>query len=1178
MKKLMKKFDDTKLLITVFIAVLITAFCVNVFFFSINHSVALEQNARCNIPEHIHVDSCYDEDVIVCDQLAHTHDGNCYLVLLKDNNINSVLTLIGNEDERSLEEVIDSTVETALNYNENINSVEGIMKTELDEQTVSRMNTTISSSESLPDLVLNENLNTLSAAVDNIPGLDEKEKAEVMSAASDIEVASVGDEPSTSEKKANFYIRIDDAWTCIGSLDFTTSKNNGQGGGPGGHGGGQGGGSTYNSTVSTQKLVELINEALGTDYSYGDIGIYVSTSLNGTYSNSNMSVGSWNTTIGYKNSESNAKDTRYVRIVGENETQGSNTFKFYTVTMKYPNGTTETRYVRYGETIGLNDLYEWQYQNGNTITDNTIKITTTTTLIATAMKEIEYININYDVNFPTVSGVTVPTKPTIAGLTTTTVRDEYTSGSNAVVRNVSNQSVKGSVNGNSTGLSRVVQFKGWKVGDTDIIIQPNTTLVWDELLQYATGHNLELTGIWEYEAVQTASFFIRFDSVAVDTEGNITGQDSNKYTKELFATYVGGADPDLGYNTLNSRYNIADTTSDNSFGADQEIRALYGEKTDGVWLYSFPHDDDIFAQLVEYADTGYLSVEGEPVKAEDLNEREYAIRWYVFKCQSDAWHIDGKLVKKEGLIHIYKTFAGNKALIAEAKEDFYIDAHNKDDDVHVKLTLDDYKSCDSDTNTYMWEITEVDYGEEWQVTEVPHQFDEATDTTVDFSVYSSYTVVDAHGDQSTTNEGTSLSVEGMTYALDEGVDEVLRAEFTNIYNRSNSIVIKKQDSKTGNAISGAEFQLKQNDEVMAFSYDSEEEIYEYDPEGTIKTLTGSANGYYEISIENFSYDLGAITVCETKAPEGYSAIGDIKIGYNDNQVIEILSGGSDQIKYIDGVLIIGNSTDICSVTAKKEWDCPETEWQPVKLQLLANGKLVSTLISGVTPDVVLNSDNDWKYTWDNLPVYVNGSKIEWTIKEVRIGTEDCKADGTFVNWLASYDLPVHSTDSNGNENTLLTITNTTKRVMLRLTKTDTYRTTQLSGAGFTLEAVDADGNVLASEVVKSASTGSEGTLIFDNLKSGIRYRITETTAPEGYYPLSDPIYITINEDGSVDVESHYYTSAGSTAYNIVVANSKYVTLPDSGGNGNRMFYAAGLLLMAAGIYITLRKRRWQYRA
>ena len=282
------------------------------------------------------------------------------------------------------------------------------------------------------------------------------------------------------------------------------------------------------------------------------------------------------------------------------------------------------------------------------------------------------------------------------------------------------------------------------------------------------------------------------------------------------------------------------------------------------------------------------------------------------------------------------------------------------------------------------------------------------------------------------------------------------------------------------------------------------------------------------------------------------------------------------IKYVNGILIVGNSTDVMSVTAKKTWDCPENEWQPVTVQLLANGKLVTTVIAGVEPQVILSAENKWQHTWSNLPVYVNGNKIQWSIKETAIGSEAAKTDGSFVNWLASYGIPIQSTGDDGNPHITLTVTNTTKRVMLRLTKTDLSMSVQLKGATFLLEAVDSDGNVILTEIAKTATTGDAGTLIFDNLKCSVRYRLTEQISPDGYLPINEYVYFLINEDGSVSVEESYYAQSGGMAYNIIVRNAEAIPLPESGSIGTNMFYALGLMLIAfaTSIYIYhLLKRR-----
>ena len=548
---------------------------------TITPSVALEQEIRCGIEAHIHEDSCYDGDFLVCEKKAHSHEGNCYIVLLDENDINGVLSLLDAENEYSLEYVIDEVVDSALLFNGNINaegqtSLADAEHIVFSQNIISELNDTITNKEDLPDIILNENIfnvgnvNIVTAENGKQEEVPDVNNGIVVGSGNDrVAAAAVGDQASTANNKANFYVYLDGKWQCIGTLNYTRTKN---------------GNRYYDYTIPTEDVLKLVNDSLGTDYVYNSFDISVATS-NGTYSKSNIGIGQTTTTIAYRQRSSSEQSVRNVRLIPEGGSATSAAFAFYTVKFEYPDGNVSTRYVRSGTSITMpQGEYAWSSGNNTYAAGESVTISKATTFTGTLLGPVTYININYDVAFPAVSGVTVPTKPTLAGLSTTTVTDGFTEGASAQIRNVSQQSVDGNVNGNNTGLSRVVQFKGWKVGNSDIILQPNTTLVWEELLQYATGSTLNLTAQWDYSPLQTASFFIRFDSVAVDTDGNVTGQDTNKYTNELFSAYVGGVDTSLGTSTLQDRYGIADVTPDNSFTADSEIRALYGEKDDGVWL------------------------------------------------------------------------------------------------------------------------------------------------------------------------------------------------------------------------------------------------------------------------------------------------------------------------------------------------------------------------------------------------------------------------------------------------------------------------------------------------------------------------------------------------------------------------------------------------------------------
>ncbi len=1154
-------------MLSVFLSV---AMGIGIFFAGIRPAVALEQELRCGIEEHIHTNACYQGDFLTCTKPAHSHNENCYIVLLEDNNIDRVLELV--DGETSLEQVISSTVSTALVFNDELNQEESTQQG-MEKQTVAALNQTIAEEESLPDLMLNEQINNL-AALEPQQSTQPQTDPEIQYGQMELEqeapllgagssTYAVGSEPDTTNNKANFYVYIDGSWKCIGTLPFTTQNSTSN--------------NRYDGYVQTKDLLELVNQSLGTSYTAGSFGIVSSTSQNNNYSGNSLNIGTTTSRIFYSARSNALNNARYVRLVPSGYTNSTTSFGFYSVTLEYPEGYIDTHYVRTNSTFTFPaGNYEWENQAG-TQTYNAgdrVTIRSKTTYKGIKLGPITEINLHYNVNYSEVTDATTNPYPTLAGLTVTSATDTVHEGIAATLRNVSQPTVAAKVKNNNTGLTRIARFKGWQIEGTDVILAPNSALVWEELLYYQNRGEISLEGVWESGAKVTASFFIRFDSVAVDTGGNITGQDSNKYTNEIFSTYVGGLDTSKSVSELHNLHYISDDTPDNSYTADKEIRTLYGGTgRNGAWLERFPADQFVFEELVQYAKTGYLSVDGETVAVERLNDQNYAIRWYVFKAQDDAWHIDGKLVKKTGIIQIEKTFNGNADLIEQVKDQFYIVVYNERTAEMKRLTLKDATRVGE---VYQWRLTDVLYDERWTIIEtaIPSALENE-----DIYAYSEYNVIDPLGDQSSFGAGDSVIVLGRTIAVDEGEEMILRVQFNNIYHRSDSIIIKKQDYRTGAALNGAEFSLFQNGQALKFNYDAQKGIYRYDPTGGTQTvLSGQGNGYFEILAEHFSYDNGPVTIQEVTAPPGYSSVAAVEIGYIDNQgTIGILSEENEMIRYENGVLLVGNSTDTVSVVAQKRWECPQTEWQPVTVQLMANGKIASAMIGSINARVVLSEENSWNHQWSDLPLYANGEKITWSLVELAVGDETAKSDGTFNNWLASYDPPVITTED-GQTRVLLTVANTTKRVMLRLTKTDLERTIHLQGAEFSLEAVDAEGNPLANQVVKTGKTDESGVYIFDNMKVNVRYRLTELSAPEGYRIIPIPIYCTILENGAVEVEEHLLAEAGSTAYNILIRNAPDVPLPESGGAGDFWYFACGALLMAtAGLYISIslkKKGRW----
>ncbi len=1347
----------------ILIAILVLLLMVSVFGMQkgFSSALALEQQVRCGMEEHLHTDECYINHVLVCGQKAHTHSEDCYLLLLEDNDINMLLSEMENSDERSLESLITGVVDEAIQLNQVVSS-NPIPQTEnqLTVSEISTLNSVIEENQLNPSVVLNENAGVAvidtKAAGDGSTGI----------------MPLLLDEPNRkSQNNAYFYMYIDDEWKYIGNLSFSTDSSYGQ---------------RYARTSSAD-VINLINQFADPDLASNSFRMAYESTYYGYTTSGYSDAGSNYTYFGSSyGSNNSAKAYKNIYIITTNGTTKANPLKFWSVTydyaaapdqviyvkdgtritlpeghrwidenddsisgnvtvnktrvftevtnvtltldyldkanteqtvdfgetitlsedtvwvdesgnivsgtitmdksktfyeacqvtLKYPDGRTETRYVKPGSAVTLDSDYKWTNTAGTVISGNitvsnhaefmaaypdrtityidmanssnnstatvphggshTVKtgtwylnqteyhggdvipnITKNITLVANPQ-----IHLSYNLNFPsstTLNNMTY-TRPTLAGMTVSTTADTYTPATcPAAIRNSSSREVLAAINGSGTGAERSVYFVGWIVnGDESRVLTPGTLCSWNELYSMLEPgeDTITLTGLWEYSAKQSVTFYIRYDSTTEDTEGNITGNDSSDYTNSVFCTHLFGL-PEEAYNyskkNLTLYYSIASATKLNSVAADEMIRSLYGsgvlfqegtEREATLYLKDLPDDAEVLEKVradaqakrkTVYADdgTGQGSVEITDLSTLDTNH--YKVRWYVFKNEDDSWHIDGKLVKKVGTIHVSKTFGGNESLISLIKQaagtqKFYINAYNENRTRDEYLYLTDQDMVyNAETDTYVWTISNVDYGELWTITEYN------TDTVLKDAVgMEEWVTVDTFNGTSDSGIGKSTTVIGVTHAADTNNDEWLRADFTNIYHQANTLLVRKVDGETGKPLAGATFQLEQNGQIMKFRYDSESKTYQWDPtEGTVTNLSTSENGYLEV-IDNFTYEAGEVTVREINTPEGYSAAGEVMLNYvetDGGRRIEITNdvtiergGESDAdtednvyAKYEDGILTVKNYSDTLSVTAEKIWDCSESyfEGQGVKVQLYANNRLVSSVIPGTSDyEVLLDASNNYQYTWDNLPAYANGTVLEWSIKEVAIGSdtqgyEIPDAKGVFPNWIYTYADPVYGYDEDGRETVLLKVHNDVKRAMLRLTKYNGSKSAVLEGAEFDLVQVDADGNPVSGTEVKTAVTGSGGTLIFDNLKYAVRYRLTETAAPEGYFAFTQPAYLTINADGTLTVEEHSYVKAGGQAYNLTVINRSSQALPNTGGEGTLSYTLGGLLLMlsAVGLFI-----------
>lgn len=901
----------------------------------------------------------------------------------------------------------------------------------------------------------------------------------------------------------------------------------------------------------------------------------------------------------------------------------------YTVTFVDAEGQTATQAVSYRDTVIFGDVPEgwsWiaddgtRYDAGNT----SLPITADVTFIAAE----KTLNVHYDVNFPSDAADQVDSVPTIYGTADAAVTDVAAGGRSVTTRDLTSRTARDEIS-TSNKESVTYFFKGWTAVGTDVLIPPDATLSWNELLGLVSADGqVYLEGVWEDATrYNSVSFFVRFDSAAVDTDGNITSQPSENYTPEVFNTYVGGVDTSWTDDEIKETYEIADTTADNSFTADQSIRALYGEKASGIWLYDFPSDDYVFAYLKEYLANNpgkQLTYDGEAVDPDQLNHNYYAIRWYVFKLEGSTWHVDGKVYKKEGTITVDKTFDGDDTVLQMEKDGFYILAENgtldengnfvayphDDPDFKEYLLVVNQSGADAltaqypdahilifDSETenahhYEWLLTGVELGEYWHIEEYPVEIP-------GYSCYAEYSAYDTDGEHSAVAEyGTRASVIGKTFALDEDPDQGLMVDFRNYYYPQETILIKKEDAKTGQPVGGAVFELWQNENCLSFNYNEDTGQYERDESGNgaVTQIVTSSDGFSIISTTGFSYDYGDVIVKEVLPPGGYDPAPDITVGQdeNGNVVLKDIAGKVSEewesiaeVPNADVLVVKDHAAEYISVTVEKVWNT-YTPADSVEVVLQANGQHAAALFPGMTnAQVVLNAGNLWAATWTDLPRYANGQIVQWGVKEVVIGGKPTLADGTtFANWTVTYS-PGVGTDTDGDGDTdhwKYTVTNSTRRLQLILTKVGTD-SMLLPGNIFSLEQVELVDGVWqpVAGVANTQTTDTKGMLTFDNLTADVYYRLTELQASGGYFVGFAPVILTMDGEGNIQrvlddgttAQLHDPLIQVTGPYNIQVVNIRMTVLPETGGIGTYVYMQSGILLLilAATLLLYKRKRR-----
>lgn len=326
------------------------------------------------------------------------------------------------------------------------------------------------------------------------------------------------------------------------------------------------------------------------------------------------------------------------------------------------------------------------------------------------------------------------------------------------------------------------------------------------------------------------------------------------------------------------------------------------------------------------------------------------------------------------------------------------------------------------------------------------------------------------------------------------------------------------------------------------------------------TLTAGANGLFTIRLETGTY-----TLTET-LPTGYYGPGTVQVTvtkptdgsityYSEAQNLptEVTepAGGWLKDAETDHITILNVPRMLISVTARSSW--PENgEKLPVTVQLWCDG----TPVPGDQYTQVLSEENKWEYTWQELPLFTNGTVSGYTLRVTKIGNtyrdaamdKDGFADYDVTNDAVKYRKtgdPDYRADHMWTEDgvqhfaqeALLVVRNEGVRGAVTFTKAD-EKDRPLQGAEFTLYTDDACTHPMAT-----ATSDANGRVEFEKQPGGTYY-LKETKAPQGH-TAEDTVWTVKIAGGKATIT----TSTGAVITSVRNASLLQLTLRVLGPEG-----------------------------
>lgn len=693
-------------------------------------------------------------------------------------------------------------------------------------------------------------------------------------------------------------------------------------------------------------------------------------------------------------------------------------------------------------------------------------------------------------------------------------------------------------------------FLGWRVANIteEVLLQPGTKLTAADLQHY-TGSDGEVTlrakwsGEDKLKRPITTHFFLHLNGeIRGSVDDGVQWEDQKDYTPALYTIRMLGADNiPAEYSNKNAEGVVKPlvaraTNGDNAYAVDDTIRNMVNNPVQGGRLEDLPNEETIFAYLRAHSDTITMKVDGVEIPAEMLNSDYFQIRWNMVKFEhSDGWHIDGVLVAKRTRFFVTKTFAGDAEAIKQVRDKFLITvSHTENGSSVTDFTLVPqpakavteqgklgYTRYDAEADTYTWEVP-AQQRRDYTIKETGHTLQGDK-----WRVNNRYLIRNhpqgLSGGYQDYPEESGITITAVAYGNDVPNTAVQTVALQNIYVGIGTLTVKTQDSITGNGLAKVEYKLSRpgGAEVVLYRKPNTTLYSVVQEEGYTEQIAdckiiADASGFFTIRLEEGTY-----TLTET-LPTGYFGPGTVQVTVVQNtggnisyhaeakalpEGITPSTGSWLQNADADNVVILNVPRMLISVTARSSW--PATgDKLPVTVELWRDG----APLTGDAYTVELNKENEWQYTWENLPLFTDGTVADYTLREIEIGDtyrDPGVAEDGFADYLVTYAKALYrqAEDKEYREEhwwqkadgtqcfareALLVVNNEGIRGEIAFEKVD-EKGYPLKGAEFTLYA-DAE----CTKRLATATSDENGDVQFEDKWPAGTYYLRETTAPVGY--------------------------------------------------------------------------------